>query len=174
MSSGHQQNVPAVFQARKNKILEELSLPDAEYTDLSPKGCVDEGIRDLIRDINVLPGLVTTSSCAGRISVFLEGRKKNSAPLSDQTERQFAPSGGKGAGRWLHVSHDPFVRPEGWDKTERPLHELFGMVPGDGKPPSGSRGLRLVRFHFEPLVCSQGYIAGICKSNSFIHRVSSD
>lgn len=175
MSSSHQQNVPAVFQARKNKILEELSLPDAEYTDLSPKGSVDEGIRDLIRDINVLPGLVTTSSCAGRISVFLEGRKKSSAPLSEQTERQFAPSGGKGAGRWLYVSHDPFVRPEGWDKAVRPLHGLFGMVPGDGKPPSGSHGLRLVRFHFEPLVCSQDiYLQNRMNHASSIARLTTD
>lgn len=155
MSTSHQQNVPAVFQARKNKILAELSLPDSEYTDLSPKGSVDEIIRDLIRDINALPGLVTTSSCAGRISVFLEGRKKSSAPPSEQKERQFVPSGGKGAGRWLYVSHDPFVRPQQWEKAVRPLHELFGMAPGDGKPPSGTRGLRLVRFHFEPLVCPQ-------------------
>lgn len=152
MSINHQRNVPTVFQARKNKILEELSLPDAEYTDLSPKGSVDEGIRDLIRDINALPGLVTTSSCAGRISVFLEGRKKSSA---GQTESLFARSGGKGTGRWLYVSHEPLDKPEGNGDVARPLHELFGMVPGDGKPPTGSRGLRLVRFHFEPLVCSQ-------------------
>lgn len=142
-----------MFTARKNKILEELSLPDAEYTDLSPKGSVDEGIRDLIRDINALPGLVTTSSCAGRISVFLEGRKKSpaSAPVTEQ--RQFVPSGGKGAGRWLYVSHDPFVKPEGHEKAVKPLHELFGLVQGDGKPATNSRSMRLVRFHFDPLVC---------------------
>lgn len=153
MTTDHQKDVSAVFTARKNKILEELSLPDAEYTDLSPKGSVDEGIRDLIRDINAIPGLVTTSSCAGRISVFLEGRKKSpaSAPLSEQ--RQFAPSGGKGAGRWLYVSHDPFVKPEGYEKTVQPLHDLFRLVPGNGKPGTGSRSMRLVRFHFEPLVC---------------------
>lgn len=64
------------FVARKSKILSDLSVPDAEYTDLSPKGSVDEGIRDLIRDINALDGLVTTSSCAGRVSIFVEGSKK--------------------------------------------------------------------------------------------------
>jgi tRNA wybutosine-synthesizing protein 3 len=64
------------FVARKRKILSDLSVPDAEYTDLSPKGSVDEGIRDLIRDINALDGLVTTSSCAGRVSIFVEGSKK--------------------------------------------------------------------------------------------------
>jgi tRNA wybutosine-synthesizing protein 3 len=64
------------FVVRKSKILSDLSVPDAEYTDLSPKGSVDEGIRDLIRDINALDGLVTTSSCAGRVSIFVEGSKK--------------------------------------------------------------------------------------------------
>lgn len=149
-SSSHE--IPAAFQARKTKILEELSLPDSEYTDLSPKGSVDEGIRDLIRDINALPGLVTTSSCAGRISVFLEGRKKQSAPVpSSESQRQFVPSGGKGAGRWLYVSHEPLIRPPG-AAPEQSLHQMFGMVPGDGKPPPAGHGLRLVRFHFEPLV----------------------
>lgn len=145
--------VPAVFVARKAKILDDLSLPDAEYTDLSPKGSVDEGIRDLIRDINALPGLVTTSSCAGRISVFLEGRKKTTAP--QESQRQFTPSGGKGAGRWLYVSHDPFKTPENQGSdAAKSLHELFGMLPGNGKPPTAEgQTLRLVRFHFDPLVC---------------------
>lgn len=147
-------NIPEVFQTRKAKILEELSLPDAEYTDLSPKGSVDEGIRDLIRDINALPGLVTTSSCAGRMSVFLEGRKKTGAPQQESESRQFAPSGGKGTGRWLYVSHDPFVRPSNQDPdTPMSLHEVFGLLPGNGNPPTSSQPLRLVRFHFDPLVC---------------------
>ncbi|KAK5807376.1 hypothetical protein VI817_001634 [Penicillium citrinum] len=144
--------------ARKNKIIEELAIPDEEYTDLSPKGSVDIGVRDLIRDINALPGLVTTSSCAGRISVFLEGRRDGGS-VSRQLESQqdgeqddqrvFAPSGGKGAGRWLYVSHDPF--PENCSTS---LHEAFGLVPGDGKPPvpKADRALRLVRFHYDPLI----------------------
>ncbi|OXV11986.1 hypothetical protein Egran_00250 [Elaphomyces granulatus] len=76
--------IPAAFEARKRKILADLSVPDAEYTDLSPKGFVDEGIRDLIHDINALDGLVTTSSCAGRISVFLEGRRKTDKSRGSQ------------------------------------------------------------------------------------------
>lgn len=145
--------IPPVFVSRKNKILAELSAPEEEYSDLSPKGSVDEGIRDLIEDINTLPGLVTTSSCAGRISVFLEGRK---APnLSEESPsagdgRKFVPSGGKGAGRWLYVSHDPLEI-----KENQSLLKLFEMVPGDGKPPGvdkGGHALRLVRFHFEPMV----------------------
>lgn len=37
---------------------------------------MDAGIRELIGEINAREGLVTTSSCAGRVSVFLEGKKK--------------------------------------------------------------------------------------------------
>ena len=141
--------IPEVFQVRKTKILYELSIPDAEYTDLSPKGSVDEGIRDLIGDINALPGLVTTSSCAGRISVFMEGKKKQRQQDQQESERQFAPSGGKGSGRWLFVSHDPFQNSSA-DGNRKNLHEVFGMVEGDEKMPN--KALRLVRFSFEPMV----------------------
>lgn len=67
--------IPPSFARRKEAILAQLAVPDEEYTDLSPKGTVDAGIRDLIDEINGLDGLVTTSSCAGRVSVFLEGRR---------------------------------------------------------------------------------------------------
>lgn len=155
MTENYTDAISDSFESRKRKILADLSIPDEEYTDLSPKGSVDEGIRDLIRDINGLPGLVTTSSCAGRISVFLEGRKKQTQQQQQQQEqRQFVPFGGKGAGRWLYVSHDPLKNDE-----SKSLHEMFGLVPGDGKPPKlqGEEGqaLRLVRFHFDPMVRSE-------------------
>ncbi|KAJ4386695.1 hypothetical protein N0V93_009593 [Gnomoniopsis smithogilvyi] len=67
--------IPKTFTQRKRKILSALAVPDEEYTDLSPKGTVDAGIRDLIDELNRVEGFVTTSSCAGRVSVFLEGRK---------------------------------------------------------------------------------------------------
>ncbi|POS85386.1 hypothetical protein EPUL_003490 [Erysiphe pulchra] len=69
--------IPVSFQRKKAQILASLSVPEEEYNDLSPKGSVDKGIRQLIQDINQIAGCVTTSSCAGRISVFLEGRKKD-------------------------------------------------------------------------------------------------
>ena len=53
-----------------------LSLPPEMtevYRDKSPKGSVDEGIRELINEINSYEGLVTTSSCAGRVSIFVDG-----------------------------------------------------------------------------------------------------
>jgi tRNA wybutosine-synthesizing protein 3 len=178
--SQHSENIPPLFTTRKNKIIEELAIPDEDYTDLSPKGSVDLGVRDLIRDINALPGLVTTSSCAGRISVFLEGRRDvssseqevnpegaESEPEVQDDQRVFAPSGGKGAGRWLYVSHDPFPglrsNPSNSNASSAPasLHEAFGLVPGDGKPPivSAGKSLRLVRFHYDPLVCTRVFLS---------------
>lgn len=178
-TAGMLQPIPPAFAARKSKILSDLSVPDAEYTDLSPKGSVDEGIRDLIRDINGLEGLVTTSSCAGRTSVFAEGRKKNKGKTvttdkqddsaaksaedvgerAGQEQKLFATSGGKGEGRWLFVSHDPVnLKALDDDSKRRPAsyHELFGLAPGDGIPRTAvsenEHAVRLVRFHYDPMV----------------------
>jgi tRNA wybutosine-synthesizing protein 3 len=69
-------SLPPSFIRKKAKILSQLAVPAAEYDDLSPKGSIDDGIRDLIDEINACEAFVTTSSCAGRVSVFLEGQKK--------------------------------------------------------------------------------------------------
>ncbi|KAI0476102.1 methyltransferase TYW3-domain-containing protein [Xylariaceae sp. FL0804] len=68
-------SIPGHFALKKARILAQLAVPDADYTDASPKGSVDAGIRHLIDELNGLDGFVTTSSCAGRVSVFVEGRK---------------------------------------------------------------------------------------------------
>lgn len=159
--------IPAAFTAKKTTILESLSVPDISYTDLSPKGTVDEAIRGLIDRINALEGVVTTSSCAGRISVFLEGRKhdaKRGSRMEDGEDReheclegesQAAVPGGKGmGGRWLFVSHEP-VQVQDFDEcTSRSL----GLEPLKGahwdvadKEPNQ---LRFARFQFEPMVCN--------------------
>ncbi|OAP56928.1 hypothetical protein AYL99_09040 [Fonsecaea erecta] len=65
--------VPASFAAKKSQILAHLGQPEEEYADNSPKGTVDAQIRDLIDEINGYDGFVTTSSCAGRVAVFVEG-----------------------------------------------------------------------------------------------------
>jgi len=70
-------HLPQTFITKKQHILKQISVPTEQYHDLSPKGSIDEGIRDLITWINGCSGWVTTSSCAGRISVFAEGRKKD-------------------------------------------------------------------------------------------------
>ncbi|KIW17223.1 hypothetical protein PV08_04414 [Exophiala spinifera] len=67
--------VPASFVAKKSQILSLLTRPGDDYSDKSPKGTVDHQIRGLIDEINAYDGLVTTSSCAGRVAVFVEGPK---------------------------------------------------------------------------------------------------
>ncbi|KAK4569582.1 hypothetical protein LTR86_003345 [Recurvomyces mirabilis] len=124
---------PQRFAERKSKILAGLNAPEDKYTDLSPKGSVDAGIRDLISEINDSLDYVTTSSCAGRIAVYLEGRK-----------------GAKGGGKWLYTSHDPMEVPE----VPGELLQMFGMSEGAVQcaTPSDTEKARLVHFKFEPMI----------------------
>ncbi|KAI5285924.1 hypothetical protein KEM54_000198 [Ascosphaera aggregata] len=161
--------VTAAFAERKDRILKEISVPDEEYTDLSPKGSIDEGILELMHDVNSLEGLVTTSSCAGRVSVFIEAGKedKNASAKSlpgnendeamggdkqqQQQQQQFATTGGKGSGRWLFVSHDPV--PMNFKDEDMPLHRLFGLTPGNGQiDPKKCPSYRFIRFHWDPMI----------------------
>ena len=157
--------LPQSFLSKKEKILETLSVPADQYNDLSPKGSVDEGIRDLIDEINALPGCVTTSSCAGRISVFLEGKKGNSSNENIQDGDKIENEGGErpetqagiggkgGGGHWLFVSHGPV------DLADRRGNwiELLGMEiagPGGSDPEylGTSPDIRFIHFKFEPMV----------------------
>lgn len=155
----------AAFEAKKARILSQLSIPDADYTDASPKGSVDEGIRDLIDEINAADGLATTSSCAGRVSVFVEGSRSprtTTAAVDDATDEGDRPKpasavGGKGGGgAWLFVSHDPID--EDVLDSDGGAAALFGLedggVEGGSLGDLGGRGeeLRLVHFKFEPMV----------------------
>lgn len=152
--------IPANFAAKKSRVVEQLELPAEEYDDLSPKGTVDEGARDLIRSINQQAGLVTTSSCAGRVSIFLEGTSKADKASGmnpsggHQSEeygsgRQNVTTGGKGnGGRWLFVSHQPL--PENID--------LMTVLHDTSAPENQDRRMRLVRFQFEPLVRESVFI----------------
>jgi len=137
---------PSAFEAKKQKILAILSQPDEDYTDLSPKGSIDAGIRDLIAEINEYAGLVTTSSCAGRVSVFLEGKKRVAQLKSSETGTEAGPTG-KGGGKWLFVSHDPVTV-----EVDESLCSKFGLEAADGT--KLSEGTSLVHFKFEPMVCS--------------------
>lgn len=160
-----------VFSAKKQKILQELNRPEEEYTDLSPIGAVDPNIRQLVNQINEAEGYVTTSSCAGRISVFLEGAGNvkidnvnhhygndddhdtgNTNISSSSSSQQ-----GKGGGKWLFVSHDPVNLTD--LKEEGKLLELF-QLPNEGNaensfsataPPPQVK-VRFVHFKFEPMV----------------------
>ena len=154
---------PPSFTIKKSKILSALSIPSCHYDDLSPKGSIDEGVRELIDEINELEGFVTTSSCAGRISVFLEGKKgalereEDGPNRSDENEERgtVAGVGGKGGGgRWLFVSHDPVELGLEGEKLMDMLG--FGTVEDRGAEVRGSesvRDVRFVHFKFEPMVC---------------------
>ncbi|CAK7201428.1 hypothetical protein SEUCBS139899_004132 [Sporothrix eucalyptigena] len=168
---------PARFTTRKAAILKLLGRPDDDYTDASPKGAIDEGIRPLIDVINSLDGYVTTSSCAGRVAVFLEGRK--GAPFAEERTASAAPAaapastiasaGGKGGGgKWLFVSHDPLVKGVAADSTSPPQHssysgtdwaEVFGLEKTNGTFGEDTEQdnveqdeERLVHFKFEPMI----------------------
>ncbi|PQE24468.1 hypothetical protein CJF30_00009953 [Rutstroemia sp. NJR-2017a BBW] len=151
-------SLPQSFLAQKKEILAKLSVPLSSYTDRSPKGSVDIGIRDLIDEINEFPGCVTTSSCAGRVSVFLEGKRGGSgASLEDEdgegdgevresTAAKSASIGGKGAVDILESR-----------ESAKELHELLGMKRDSdsgfqmqaGEKPGD---VRWVRFKFEPMI----------------------
>ena len=139
------QAASAQFTSKKDKILQLLAVPDTEYSDASPKGSVDVGIRDLINEVNAIEGLVTTSSCAGRVSVFVEGKKA----IEDGEDSQIASTvGGKGGGgAWLLVSHDPVPENEDWIKS---LQLTAAGRPGAGI--DGARSKRWIHFKFEPMV----------------------
>lgn len=145
--------IPPRFSQKKDAILSVLAIQGESYTDLSPKGSVDAGIRDLIDQINGLDGIVTTSSCAGRISIFLEGSKTNTG-RQDDGENETAVPGGKGmGGRWLFVSHETVDIPVREDPQDLPVSRLFALmhVPLDPYAVPGSES-RFVKFQFEPMV----------------------
>ncbi|KAI1153792.1 methyltransferase TYW3-domain-containing protein [Nemania diffusa] len=152
---------PPNFSRKKERILELLAVPDAEYSDASPKGSVDVGIRDLIGEINALDGFVTTSSCAGRVSVFVEGRKAGDGEKpeaeGDDAARPatLAAVGGKGGGgTWLFVSHDPVVNSANEDvKGLLGLRESLEHERDRGDPAKETlKDTRLVHFKFEPMI----------------------
>jgi tRNA wybutosine-synthesizing protein 3 len=144
------------FESRKQKILEQLDAPDSEYHDLSPKGSIDAPIRELIGEINGFDGIVTTSSCSGRISIFLEGRKSdgNASNLPEEGEVSRAGPGGKGGGgTWLFISHDPVEVPTASFPTD--FISKFGLQKASGEE-LNRYGVkrRFIHLKFEPMVRS--------------------
>lgn len=142
------------FEARRQKILEQLDAPDDEYHDLSPKGSVDAPIRDLISEINRIEGIVTTSSCSGRISVFLEGRKadSDSSKIVEEGEESRAGPGGKGGGgAWLYISHNPMDVPDVASASD--LLSQFNLVNSETVTAKDvDVHSRFIHLKFEPMV----------------------
>ena len=154
--------IPPNFTAKKEAILASLAVAEPFYTDLSPKGSVDEAIRPLVERVNALEGVVTTSSCAGRVSVFLEGIKharpeENRDDAEDShggSREQAAVPGGKGmGGRWLFVSHSPIHFPTEGDSLASRLGMCDQDTTSDHQNVTVPSQVRLARFQFEPMVC---------------------
>lgn len=139
--------MPTIFEEKKNRIIRQLEVPEDEYSDLSPKGSIDAGIRDLIDEINAIPLLVTTSSCGGRVSVYVEGQAQLGEALGD--DNPLPSSGGKGGGRWLYVSHDPV-------SADEVLITKFGFLKTSiGIPDDLGPDDPLIHFKFEAMVRAQ-------------------
>lgn len=133
--------------------MEQLNTPDSDYHDLSPKGSVDQPIRTLIRDINGIEGLVTTSSCSGRISVFLEGKRSDAGPTEPDQEATIAGPGGKGGGgSWLYISHDAVPVPLPDKASASHYLSTFQMKARDLSENAPGISARYIHLKFEPMV----------------------
>lgn len=135
------------FELRKEVVLKALK---SEEKDKSRKGGVDAPIADLIGCINSHPSFFTTSSCSGRVSIFLErpAALLNSDPYHAAAEGAQNDSGSAGGaaktkakqgGRWMYVTHEP-AKADDVVETVRRLYE-------EETEPDG-----LLMFRFEPFI----------------------
>ncbi|KAJ9612053.1 hypothetical protein H2200_003648 [Cladophialophora chaetospira] len=119
-------SIPSSFTAKKSQVLTALHRPADAYTDNSPKGSVDVQIQELIDEINAYEGLVTTSSCAGRVAVFVEGggskegrdegKQRKDAEEDEDEEREGADGesdDGKGTDQALSSARTTTTSPGG-------------------------------------------------------------
>ena len=129
------------FQQKKQSILKEILSNSPENVDASPKGTIDEYCIPIINLINSHENMVTTSSCSGRVSVYLEG----TAP-----DRVVAKGN---EGRWIFVTHDPKELP-GWYNTVdfkyiSPTSTSASLASSSSSSSHGQRG---ILFKYEALI----------------------
>ncbi|ODV94719.1 hypothetical protein PACTADRAFT_50584 [Pachysolen tannophilus NRRL Y-2460] len=104
-----------LFEQKKTQILKDMESTSLESPDLSPKGTIDELCIPIMNLINSNKDMVTTSSCSGRVSVFLEGSKYNNVNDDDKVKNEGVKIGAKGnGGHWLFVTHNPFELKNWW------------------------------------------------------------
>lgn len=128
------------FDQKKASILSEIQ---STLPDLSPKGDVDILCYPIMDLVNSHNDMVTTSSCSGRLSVFVEGTKKHNG---------LQKSGGKGeGGRWLFVTHES-EEVRGWIEKVDP--SAFALDQNDFEHKFGDSvsGKRLVLYKYEPFI----------------------
>ncbi|AMD22302.1 HGL038Cp [Eremothecium sinecaudum] len=125
------------FNQKKESILRKIN---SGLGDLSPKGSIDELCLPIIKLVNSHDDMVTSSSCSGRLSVFVEGNKLKNA--------EHVKLGGKGlGGRWLFVTHDKSDVLNWSDKLSEELIKNTATNSGEI-----SKGTRLVLYKYEPFI----------------------
>lgn len=128
---GDMASTAGAFAQRKAQTLAELA---ADSGDFSRAGHVDERARPIVGLVNRHPSFFTTSSCAGRVSLF-----------ADPTTATRA-AGMKG-GEWVYVNHDPADADAIVAAVRRKLGE--DEDGGEGMDPECTLVLR-----FEPFILS--------------------
>lgn len=127
------------FDQKKKSILAEIGATDEITPDASPKGTIDEFCIPIIHLINSNKNMVTTSSCSGRVSVFLEGIKN-----IDQDDIKIGAKGNYG--RWIFVTHDPKDLPD-WSSSVD-----FKYITDGSSYISTDVNTRYILYKFEPLI----------------------
>lgn len=125
------------FDQKKQSILAEIGATNDGTPDLSPKGSIDEICIPIINIINSSKDMVTTLSCSGRVSVFLEGKKN-----IDEEDVKIGSKGNEG--RWIFVTHIP-EELEAWYKK-------IDFNYKDPQEISTHANTRYILFKFEPLI----------------------
>ncbi|EEB09380.1 wybutosine biosynthesis protein Tyw3 [Schizosaccharomyces japonicus yFS275] len=138
------------FDEAKAKILKQL---ESNVPDASPKGHPDSPIFPLLKVVNSHPDWVTTSSCSGRISVYVQGAKTR-----------------KGGGYWLFVSHEAQQElPEQLESANVHYDDENSLEEGERE--GAQHGVsRDVQFAFEPMILHVQ--TRTMESAQMLHRVA--
>lgn len=144
------------FEQKKKHILKQIELTDDDHHDASPKGTIDAPLLPLIHLINKNKDMFTTSSCSGRVSVFLEGDRIVAQPSNEETKTGENTDtkmvrekiGGKGAGgKWLFVTHDPNDL-----QTDKWLDEIKNYQEDRSTDEDTSAPKRYLLYKFEAMI----------------------
>lgn len=126
------------FIQKKKHILDSIASTNEGILDSSPKGSIDKACIPIIDLINSFDNMVTTSSCSGRVSVFVEGIKE-----ADNGKVKIGAKGNEG--KWLFVTHEP--------ENLNDWFEKFQLKNQDNLNVSDlTADTRYVLYKFEPLI----------------------